>query len=46
MLHSLSAANHTVCQAIVGLVYKWEGLLKIVLGGGGGGGGGGCNPCT
>ena len=27
-----------VCQAIVSLVYKWEGLLKIVWGGGG------CNP--
>ena len=25
-----------LCQAIVGLVYKWEGLLKIVWGG--------CNP--
>ena len=25
-----------LCQAIVSLIYKWEGLLKIVWGGGGG----------
>ena len=30
-----------LCQAIVSLVCKWEGLLKIVWGGGGRGG---CNP--
>ena len=33
-----------LCQAIVSLVYKWEGLVKIVWGGGGGGGEGGLQP--
>ena len=32
----LSIQWQLLCQAIVSLVYEWEGLLKIVWGGGGG----------
>ena len=29
----LTIQRQLLCQAIVGLVYKWEGLFKIVWGG-------------